>query len=176
MLVNRVSTYLRGGGASGGYKYPQVISRDPRASHIVFCSFSCILQAFLLYNAWKTKAMKECLEDRVSFLKLPCDLLCFDAHDQPRPRPRATYVNVIKAVDNKSSMSSQRSIRNRPKVPLDLRKRTPQACIQCRSAKRRCSSYGGDTCAGCLRRGQKCEFGKPEATTAPKAPPLEIYR
>ncbi len=48
--------------------------------------------------------------------------------------------------------------RRRPHVPLEQRKRTVQACVQCRISKRKCRPGPRDQCANCARSRQACVF------------------
>lgn len=52
----------------------------------------------------------------------------------------------------------QSSKRNRPHVPLENRKRTVQACIQCRTSKKKCQPGPRNQCASCARSRQACVF------------------
>ena len=50
------------------------------------------------------------------------------------------------------------SKRHRPHVPLEQRKRTVQACVQCRMSKKKCRPGSRNQCASCVRSRQACLF------------------
>lgn len=56
------------------------------------------------------------------------------------------------------SLQQASSKRNRPKVPLDQRKRIVQACTQCRQRKRRCILGSPSRCWNCTKHRLNCTF------------------
>lgn len=59
--------------------------------------------------------------------------------------------------------------RHRPHVPSEQRKRTVQACTQCRTSKKKCRPGPRNQCVSCARTRQACVFESIPTT------PLEIH-